>query len=73
MKFHSEGPHMSKEYNYSEFVAAPEEFTDFAVHTPKVTMRALSFPLEDLLTGETVQLSDLWETGVAIMEFGSFT
>lgn len=61
------------EYNYGEFVASPEEFTDFAVHAPKVTMRAPSFPLEDLATGETVQMSELWASGVAVVEFGSFT
>lgn len=61
------------EYNYSEFVASPTEFLDFAVQAPKVTMRAPSFPLEDLATGETVQMSDLWSSGVAVVEFGSFT
>lgn len=61
------------EYNYREFVASPEEFTDFAVHAPKVTMRAPSFPLEDLATGNTVQMSELWASGVAVLEFGSFT
>jgi hypothetical protein len=61
------------EYNYSEFVASPEEFADFAVHAPKVTMRAPSFPFEDLATGETVQMSELWASGVAVVEFGSFT
>jgi hypothetical protein len=30
------------EYNYSVFVASPQEFNDFAVHAPKVTMRAPS-------------------------------
>jgi hypothetical protein len=61
------------DYNYSEFVATPEEFTDFAVHAPKVTMRAPSFPLEDLATGITVHMSELWANGVALIEFGSFT
>jgi hypothetical protein len=63
----------SSEYNYSAFEANPEEFTDFALHAPKATMRAPSFPLEDLATGETVQMSELWKTGVAVIEFGSFT
>jgi hypothetical protein len=61
------------EYNYSEFVASPEEFPDFAVRAPKVTMRAPSFPLEDLATGKTVQMSELWSSAVAVIEFGSFT
>ncbi|TAK83548.1 MAG: hypothetical protein EPO20_18055 [Betaproteobacteria bacterium] len=60
-------------YNYSEFVASPNEFLDFAVQAPKVTMRAPSFPLEDLATGEAVQMSELWASGVALVEFGSFT
>jgi hypothetical protein len=63
----------SEEYNYSEFVASPNEFLDFAVHAPKATMRAPSFALEDLATGETVQMSELWASGVAVIEFGSFT
>lgn len=60
-------------YNYSVFEAHPEEFEDFAVKSPKVTMRAPSFPLEDLDTGERVEMKDLWKTGVAVLEFGSFT
>jgi hypothetical protein len=63
----------SAEYNYSEFVANPEEFIEFALRAPKATMRAPSFPLEDLATGETVQMSELWSSGVAVIEFGSFT
>lgn len=63
----------AEQYNYSEFVASPREFTDFAVHAPKVTMRAPSFPLEDLATGDIVQMSELWRDGVALIEFGSFT
>lgn len=34
----------SQPYNYSVFEAAPQEFADFAVRAPKVTMRAPSFP-----------------------------
>jgi hypothetical protein len=64
---------VSTEYNYSEFVANPQEFADFALHGPKVTMRAPSFPLEDLITGGTVQMSELWSSGPALIEFGSFT
>jgi hypothetical protein len=63
----------SQPYNYSEFIASPQEFNDFAVHAPKVTMRAPSFPLEDLVTGKTVQMSELWKSEIALLEFGSFT
>jgi hypothetical protein len=64
---------MSMEYNYSEFTANPQEFADFASHAPKATMRAPSFALEDLATGRAVQMSELWSSGVALVEFGSFT
>jgi hypothetical protein len=63
----------SQPYNYSEFVAAPEEFNDFALHAPKVTMRAPSFPLEDLATGTTIEMRELWKSEIALIEFGSFT
>jgi hypothetical protein len=63
----------ASEYNYSEFLAHPEEFTEFALHAPKATMRAPSFALEDLASGETLQMSELWKTQVAVIEFGSFT
>jgi hypothetical protein len=61
------------DYNYSEFGSSPNEFMEFAEHAPKVTMRAPSFPLEDLATGQLVQMSELWKNGVAVIEFGSFT
>jgi hypothetical protein len=61
------------EYNYGVFAASPNEFMEFAEHAPKATMRAPSFPLEDLATGQPVQMSELWKTGVAVIEFGSFT
>lgn len=64
---------MSSPYNYSEFVASPEEFSDFAAHAPKATMRAPSFPLEDLATGQAVEMSALWKSEIALIEFGSFT
>jgi len=60
-------------YNYSTFEASLQEFHDFAVHAPKATMRAPSFPLESLTAGTTVEMSDLWAGHVAIIEFGSFT
>ena len=61
------------EYNYDTFVPDPEELVNFAAKGPRATSRAPSFPLEDLATGETVQMEELWADGVAIMEFGSFT
>jgi hypothetical protein len=60
-------------YNYSIFQGSLTEFQDFATHAPKVTMRAPSFALEDLATGEVVSMKELWKTGVALVEFGSFT
>lgn len=60
-------------YNYSVFDVSPNEFSDFATHAPKVTMRAASFPLEDLATGEAIEMKNLWKDGIAVVEFGSFT
>lgn len=62
-----------KVYNYTWFGQSPEDFLDFAVHAPKATMRAPSFPLEDLATGRTVEMKELWKKGVCVIEFGSFT
>ncbi len=60
-------------YNYSVFDVSPNEFIDFATQAPKVTMRAPSFPVEDLATGETIDMKNLWKEGIVVMEFGSFT
>jgi hypothetical protein len=60
-------------YNYSAFEASLPEFFDFAVNAPKVTTRAPSFPVEDLASGTTMEMRDLWSIGVVIIEFGSFT
>jgi hypothetical protein len=60
-------------YNYSIFEADPNEFVEFATRAPKVTMRAPSFPLEDLASGEKIAMKDLWKSGIVVMEFGSFT
>ena len=64
---------MSETYNYDRFKFSLNEFHNFAVLAPKVTMRAPSFALEDLVTGNTVELKDLWKTDIALIEFGSFT
>src|SRR5262249_5713182 len=39
----------------------------------RVTMRAPSFPLEDLANGEKIAMKDLWKSEIVVMEFGSFT
>ncbi len=61
------------DYNYDVFTGGEEDFLDFAMHAPKVTMRAPSFALEELATGETIEMKDLWKKGVTVIEFGSFT
>lgn len=62
------------DYNYAVFDMAKEEpvFGEFgkSLHAGE---RAPSFALEDLATGEQVELRSLWSSGVAILEFGSFT
>ncbi len=63
----------TEEYNYAVFKSEAGKFEEFAALSPKATMRAPSFPLEDLNTGETVEMKALWKTGVTVIEFGSFT
>ena len=63
----------SSDYNYDVFTDGQEDFLDFAMHAPKVTVRAPSFALEELATGETIKMKDLWKKGVTVIEFGSFT
>lgn len=62
------------EYNYSSFDIRIEgkPFGPFRDNL-HVGDRAPDFPLEDLETGDTVQMKDLWAEGPVIMEFGSFT
>lgn len=62
------------DYNYVHFdmMAERPNFERFA-DNPHVGERAPDFPLEDLDTGETVSLSDLWTDGPVVAEFGSFT
>lgn len=64
-----------EEYNYATFDMdreAPviEAFVDVTV---RPGTRAPSFPLEDLDSGEPVEMRELWRDGLAIIEFGSFT
>ena len=61
------------DYNYDVFTGGQEDFLDFAMHAHKVTMRAPSFALEELATGETIEMKDFWKKGVTVIEFGSFT
>lgn len=63
------------EYNYSVFNLKGElgkfsEFQDHPLHAGRV---APDFPLEDLDTGQTVRLKELWDGGLVIIEFGSYT
>jgi len=62
------------DYNYAVFDMAKEEpvFAEFS-KSVSAGGRAPSFPLEDLATGEQVELRSLWKHGLAILEFGSFT
>ncbi len=61
-------------YNYSVFDLAREQpvFAEFP-NRLHVGERAPDFPFENLADGQTVRLRDLWASGVAILEFGSFT
>ena len=62
------------EYNYATFDMAREEppFVAFGnrLHAGE---RAPSFVLEDLDTGDAVEMASLWASGLAVLEFGSFT
>jgi hypothetical protein len=63
------------EYNYATFNLRNEmgkfsEFQTLALHTGS---RAPDFPLEDLETGQSVSLKDLWGNRSLIIEFGSYT
>ncbi len=61
-------------YNYEIFDMQAERphFEGF-VDNLHVGERAPDFALEDLETGETVRLKDLWSKGLVLAEFGSFT
>ena len=62
------------DYNYSVFDMAREMPVFEAFRNSRhVGERPPSFPVEDLATGEQIELSSLWKKDVAIIEFGSFT
>lgn len=62
------------DYNYADFVME-REVPKFQAFPGNLTAgeRAPSFPLEDLGTGDTVELQALWAEGLVVVEFGSFT
>jgi hypothetical protein len=57
-------------YNYSEFVGS--DFLPFRTHLP-VGFLAPEFQAILLETGQSVRLSDYWEKGDLVVEFGSLT
>ena len=64
-----------EEYNYAVFdmdreMPVIEAFAEFPIHPGDV---GPSYPLEDLDTGETIELKELWRDGLLVIEFGSFT
>jgi len=65
---------MADDYNYGVFDMSKDHssFQSFKASL-FVGERAPDFPLEDLDTGEQVDLKSLWKDGPAIIEFGSFT
>lgn len=62
-------------YNYSDFDMDREApvIEAFAQVPIRVGTRAPSYTLEDLATGEPVEMSELWRNSLVIIEFGSFT
>ena len=62
------------DYNYVHFdmLAERPKFEGFS-SVLHVGERAPDFAFEDLDSGETVNLKDLWSDGPVVVEFGSFT
>ena len=65
----------AEEYNYSTFDMEREQpvIQAFPENPVRPGTRAPSFPLEDLDSGETVEMSELWRDRLVVIEFGSFT
>jgi hypothetical protein len=65
---------MADDYNYGVFDMAREN-PAFDLFKSKLYVgeRAPNFTVEDLDSGEPVELKSLWKNGPAIIEFGSFT
>ena len=64
----------SADYNYQVF-DMDTEMKPFDVFSNNLHVgeKAPSFPLEDLATGDTIEMKELWKKGPVIIEFGSFT
>jgi hypothetical protein len=64
-----------EEYNYAVFDLQREQpvIDAFAQVAVRPGTRAPSFALEDLDSGETVEMKELWRDGLVVVEFGSFT
>ncbi len=63
-----------RDYNYDVFdMQAERPHQEAFLANLHVGERAPDFALEDLDSGETVRLKDLWSKGLVIAEFGSFT
>ncbi len=64
-----------EDYNYSVFVMEREApvIQAFAENPIRPGTWAPSFALEDLDSGNTVEMKNLWRAGLVIIEFGSFT
>jgi hypothetical protein len=65
-----------EDYNYRIFShkAVAPEFMSFMGTGIKVGDRiAADYVLEDLDSGEKKAMKDLWKSGLALLEFGSFT
>lgn len=65
----------SDEYNYASFNMQKEvgKFSKFQELALRTGVLAPDFLVEDLETGQTVHLKDLWRDGLVIIEFGSYT
>ena len=64
-----------EDYNYSVFVMEREApvIQAFAENPIRPGTRAPSFALEDLDSGDAVEMKELWRQGLVVIEFGSFT
>ena len=65
----------AQEYTYAVFNLKAEisRFTEFQSDALHAGREAPDFPLEDLGTGQTVRMKELWSDGLVVFEFGSFT
>ncbi|MCZ6502237.1 MAG: hypothetical protein O6945_06970 [Gammaproteobacteria bacterium] len=62
------------DYNYPVF-DLPEEMKPFELFSsaPNAGQKAPTYPLEDLDSGATIEMKELWKKDFVIVEFGSFT